>query len=337
MVSFIWPQALVLLVLIPAGVGLYLALDARRRRRTGSSSGLGFAGRGARRPGQLRTLVPAGLILAGLVVMTLALARPQGVIALPREEGTIILAYDVSGSMAADDLKPTRMDAAKAATKAFVERQPAGVVIGVVAFSDGGLSVQAPTSDQNAVLSAIDRLTPQKGTSVGQGILTSLKAIQIAQSGPQIDYYSNRTPDATPAPTPVPAGTHTSAAIVLLTDGENNESPDPIAVAHIAADQGVRIYTVGIGSEAGTTLDLNGFRVHTQLDAATLQQISAVTEGTYYSADNTQDLNAIYGSLDTQLVTKPERIEITAVLAGFAVLLLAAGALGSLAWLGRLP
>ena len=335
--SFIWPQALVLLLLIPVGVGLSLTLEERRRRRTTGSGGLGFAGRTARRPGRVRTVVPAGLILIGLVVMTLALARPQGVIALPRDEGTIILAYDVSGSMAADDLKPTRMDAAKAATRAFVERQPAGVIIGVVAFSDGGLSVQAPTSDQNAVLSAINRLTPQKGTSVGQGIITALKAIQIAQAGPQIDFYSNRTPDATPAPTPVPAGTHTSAAIVLLTDGENNEQPDPVAVAQQAADQGIRIYTVGIGSEAGTTLDLNGFKVHTQLDAATLQQISQITDGAYYAADNAQDLHAIYTSLDTQLVTKLERLEVTAVLAGLAVLLLAAGALTSLRWLGRLP
>jgi Ca-activated chloride channel family protein len=135
----------------------------------------------------------------------------------------------------------------------------------------------------------------------------------------------------------VPAGTHAPAVIVLLSDGENNESPDPLAAAKTAADQGVRIYTVGIGSVAGTTVNLNGFQVHTQLDQATLQGISQVTDGTYYAAADEQQLRSIYDNLDTQLVIQPQMTEITSLLAGLSLLMLLAGAATSLMWLGRLP
>ena len=229
------------------------------------------------------------------------------------------------------------MDAAKAASQAFVQSQPAGVVIGVVAFSDSGLSVQAPTSDQQTVLAAINRLAPQRGTALGQGIAASLNAIQIAEAGTPADYYSNRSPEPTDTPVPVPPGSHGSAVIVLLTDGENNENPDPLVAAQTAADQGVRIDTIGLGSAGGATLDLNGFKVHTQLDSDLLQQIAQVTDGTYYSAENDQDLGAIYSSLNEQLVVKAEQIEVTSLFAGASVVILLLGGLSSLFWFGRLP
>lgn len=334
--SFIWPPALLLLLLVPAGLVLYRAIDRRQRRAVSAFGTAGPAAPVTRRR-RLQRAIPAALFVTGLTVMAVALARPQGTIAVPREEGTIILAFDVSGSMAATDLTPTRMAAAKAAAKDFVARQPTSVVIGVVAFSDAGLAVQQPTNDQATIISAIDRLSPERGTSVGQGILTSLDVIDTAAAGPTGNYYSNRSPAPSPSPTPVPSGTHAPAAIVLLSDGENNESPDPIAAAQAAASQGVRIFTVGIGSAAGTTLDLNGFRVHTQLDAATLQQIADLTGGTYYPASDAQSLRSVYDHLDTQLVVRPEEIELTAVFAGASLLILVAGALGSLVWLGRLP
>jgi Ca-activated chloride channel family protein len=269
--------------------------------------------------------------------MGVALARPQGVVSLPREEGTVILAFDVSGSMAADDLKPTRIAAAKAAATDFVEQQPASVVVGVVAFSDSGLSVQAPTNDQASVLAAINRLAPERGTSLGQGIRASLQTISLAESPPAQNYYSNRSPAPTPTPSPVPAGTHTSAVIVLLTDGENNESPDPATEAQAAADQGIRIFTVGLGSPAGTTVNLNGFQVHTQLNEPLLQQIADTTHGTYFRAEDAQQLHSIYANLDTRLIVEPQKIEITALFAGASILLLAAGGMASILWLGRLP
>jgi Ca-activated chloride channel homolog len=322
--------------LVPLGILLYRALEGRRRRAM-VQGGLGLGQGTVRRPLGARARIPAVLFVIGLTVLMIALARPQAALNLPRQEGTVILAFDVSGSMAADDLKPTRMEAAKAATQDFVERQPPGVIVGVVAFSDAGLSVQAPTNDQATVLAAIRRLTPERGTSLGQGIVASLNTIATAENGPATDYYSNRSPAPTASPAPVPPGSHTSAVIVLLTDGENTQPPDPLAAAQIAADRGVRVYTVGIGSAAGTTLDIDGFKVHTQLDASTLQRISEMTGGTYYAAEDEPGLHKVYDDLDTRLVVKPQMIEVTSLFAGASVLLLAVGGVCSLAWLGRLP
>jgi len=338
--TFIWPAMLLLLAVIPVGWQLAAALDRRRGRRAAAPGGLGLAAGVARGSRRLRR-IPAALLLTGFAAMAIALARPQGVVSLPREEGTVILAFDVSGSMAADDLKPTRIAAAKAAATDFVEQQPTSVVIGVVAFSDSGLSVQAPTNDQASVLAAINRLTPERGTSLGQGIRASLQTISLAESPPVQSYYSNRSPapipTPTPTPTPVPAGTHTSAVIVLLSDGENNESPDPATAAQAAADQGIRIFTVGLGSPAGATVNLDGFQVHTQLNEPLLQQIADTTQGAYFRAEDAQQLRSIYTNLDTRLVVRTQNIEITSIFAAASILLLAAGSIASLLWLGRLP
>jgi Ca-activated chloride channel family protein len=135
----------------------------------------------------------------------------------------------------------------------------------------------------------------------------------------------------------MPPGTYTSAVIVLLTDGENNESPDPLDAAQAAADRGVRIYTVGIGSAAGTTLELDGFSVHTRLDEEMLRRLSAITGGAYYSAQDEGELRAIYENLDPQLAVKPEQTEVTSLFAGASILVLLAGGLLSLLWFGHVP
>jgi Ca-activated chloride channel family protein len=334
-----WPPMLALLLLIPAGVWLYGEIGRRRARRAGSLAGVGgivtATGRGAR----LRTRVPAVLFVLALVAMVVALARPTGTVGLPVEEGTVILAFDVSGSMAATDLAPTRMDAAKAAAIDFVQQQRPGIAIGIVAFSDSGVAVQTPISDKDTVIAAINRLAPQKGTALGQGIAAALKAIAVAEAGPNVDYYTNRSPAPSPSPTPapVPPGSHGSAVVVLLTDGENNEQPDPLAAAQAAANLGIRIDTVGIGSAAGATLDLNGFHVHSQLNEALLRQVATTTGGTYYAADTAAGLKAIYDSLDPKLVIEAQSIELTAVVAGVSLVLVMLGAAASLVWLGRLP
>ena len=336
--TFVWPQLLLALVALPIGVLAYRALETHRRRAM-ASVGLGQGLQRAAEPRRLRlrARLPGILFVAGLAVLLIVLGRPQATVSLPQQEGTIVLAFDVSGSMAADDLKPTRMAAAKAATTAFVQDQPAGVLIGVVAFSDAGLSVQPPTSDQAAVLAAINRLTPERGTSLGQGILSSLNTIATAENPPPIDYYSSRTPAPSTSPAPVPAGSDSSALIILLTDGENTAPPDPLTAAQAAADRGVRIDTVGIGSPAGTTLTIDGFKVHTQLDEATLQQVSQLTDGSYFAATDAASLSKVYADLGSRLVVKPQMIEVTALFAGGGVALLVLGALSSLAWLGRLP
>src|ERR671933_2421391 len=163
--SFIWPQMLVLLVLLPLFVGLYLRLQQRRRRLVASYGSLGLVQAAAGQRVGARRHIPPALFLAGLTMLIVALARPQTVVSLPRVEGTVILAFDVSGSMAADDLKPTRLEAAKTAARQFVQRQPPSVEIGVVTFSEGGFTTQAPTNEQDLVLAAINRLAVQRGTS----------------------------------------------------------------------------------------------------------------------------------------------------------------------------
>ncbi len=334
--SFIWPAMLILLLLSPLCVVLYVRLQRRRRQRVASYGSLGLVQAAAGRQLGRRRHIPPALFLVGLTILIIALARPQMAVSVPRVEGTVILAFDVSGSMAAEDLQPNRMEAAKVAARAFVEQQPRTVQIGILAFSDSGLAIQAPTNDQAAILAAINRLSPQHGTSLGQGILAALNTIATANEPPP-KIYSNLTPTPDASPTPVPQGTFTSAAIVLLTDGENNENPDPLAAAKLAADRGVRIYTVGIGSPAGTTLHVNGFTVHTALDEAMLQNVAQLTEGAYYNAESQQDLRAIYENLGLQLVIKPEDTEVTGLFAGVSLLILLVGAACSMRWLSRVP
>ena len=335
--SFIWPGMLLSLLLIPLFVALFLRIQRRRRQLAATFNSLGLGQNAEVNRHTWRRHIPTMLFLVGLVILLLTLARPQAVVSLPRVEGTVILAFDVSGSMAAKDLEPTRMEAAKAAARNFIQEQPTSVQIGVVAFSDSGLSVQVPTNDQGAIMASINRLAPTYGTSLANGILASLNSIAALGAEPAPSFYSDLTPIPTLTPTPMPPGTYTSAVIILLTDGENNEDPDPLAAAQAAADRGVRIYTVGIGSPAGTSLDINGFTVHTQLDEGLLTQISQITDGKYYNAESEQDLLKVYDDIATQLVVRPEKTEITSILAGAGLLVLLIGGTFSLFWLNRLP
>ena len=326
---------LVWLGLVPLFVLAYIRMQQRRQRIAERYGSLGLMPAAGRRLG-VRRHIPPALFLVALTILIVALARPQAVVSLPRLEGTVILTFDVSGSMAADDLKPTRMEAAKAAARAFVQRQPSTVQIGVVSFSDAGFATHAPTNDQNAILAAINRLTPQRGTSLARGIEASLTVI-AAGSGQAPPGSGNSTLPPGPTPAVVPPGTYTSATIVLLTDGENNAPPDPLAAAQAAADRDVRIYTVGVGSTAGATLHIDGFTVRSRLDEATLQRISQITGGAYYNAANEQHLHTIYDNLDTQLVIEPQKTEVTSLFAGASILVLMIGGTLSLLWFGRLP
>ena len=176
-----------------------MRMQQRRQKIVENIGGLGFVQDASGGRIGRRRHIPMILFLVGLTTMLVALARPQAVVSLPRLESTVILSFDVSGSMAADDIQPTRMEAAKAAAREFVGRQPSNVEIGVVAFSDGGISVQPPTNDQEAILAAIDRLTPQRGTSLGSGILASLNTIAAARGE-----VPEATTNLTPVPTPTP-------------------------------------------------------------------------------------------------------------------------------------
>lgn len=341
--SFIWPTLLLALFAVPLLVLLYFQLQRRRHRfaaRYGSlglvhdamGSGIGF-----------RRHIPALIFLAGITVLLFSLARPQATLDVPKKEGTLILTFDVSGSMAAKDFQPTRMEAAKAAASQFVQHQPSSVSIGVVVFSDGGISVQPPTEDRKETLATIDRLVPRRGTSIGNGILVALNTIAVdAGDSPILKTNgaadtSNISPSQPIEPVPAPQGWYPSAAIVLFTDGENNESPDPATAANLAADLGVRIYTVGIGSPEGADLEIEGFTIHTSLDEATLQSIASTTGGSYYNAGNDEQLRKIYADLKPKFAIKPEKIEMTSIFAGLGMIVFLFGGMLSLLWFGHVP
>jgi Ca-activated chloride channel family protein len=254
-----------------------------------------------------------------------ALARPQSAVSLPSVEGTVILVFDVSGSMSAQDIQPNRLEAAKAAARDFVQHQPATVQVGVVAFSDGGLSVLPPTSNKASILATIDRLSPQRGSSLGGGIETALKALAEA---------SGKSASSSASFVTIPGA---SGVIVLLTDGENNMSPDPMEAASAAADAGVRIDTIGIGSPQGITVEINGMLVHTQLDEESLKQISHASRGTYFNAQSQDDLTRIYNGIQPRLVVRSQQIEITSLFATLGMLVLLIGGAFSLLWFGRVP
>lgn len=328
--SFIWPLMLLSLLLVPLLVGLYFRLLHRRQRATADLGPLGIVQSSSGHEIGVHRHVPPTFFLLGLTLLLFGLARPEMIVSLPRVEGTAILAFDISNSMAADDLEPTRIEAAKAAARAFVENQPPTILIGVVAFSNGGLVVQTPTDDQAAVLATIDRLSPQGGTSLGQGIFTSLNAI----AGEAITIDETSLEDGAQS---IQIEDYSSAVVVLLTDGENTEPPDPLEIAQVAAEAGVRIYPVGIGSLEGTVVEVDGFSILTQLDEMTLQQIASLTNGVYHHAEDEESLQEIYQNIDLQLTINEEKMEVTSIVAGISMLLLLTGGLLSLFWFGRVP
>jgi Ca-activated chloride channel family protein len=279
--------------------------------------------------------------------MSVAVARPQAVVAVPSQQGTVILAIDVSGSMLAEDMRPNRMEAAKAAARLFVEKQSETVKIGVVSFSGDASIVQSPTTDKTLVVAAINRLRPQRATAIGRAILVSLDAINESMGSeedlPSSILQQQGQPGAPATPRPsatAPSylqGQHSSASIVLMSDGQNNQFPPPLDVVDQAVSRGVRVYTIGLGSAAGAIVRLQGRAVRTALDEATLKQIAEVTEAQYFNANTEADLRTVYENLTTQLVIRNEKTELTAYATlAAAILAVFAGAF-SLLWFNRLP
>lgn len=333
--SFVWPTLLISLLLVPVLVFVYFRMQRRRKDLAAKFGALGVVrdGRG-RGPGAYQHIPPM-MFLGGIAILLVSMARPQAIVSVPRLEGTVILTFDISGSMAATDLQPTRMEAAKAAASQFVRNQPPSVLIGVVAFSDGGVAVQPPTENREETLATIDRLVPRRGTSIANGILVALNTIVIHNGGQSILQSSPQ--DETQEALPQPQGWYPSSVIVLLSDGENNQEPDPVSASDLAADLGVRIYTVGIGSTQGVDLEVEGFTVHTQLDEQMLQAVSLISGGQYYNAANEADLFRIYDDLEPKLSVKREDMEITFIFAALGMLAFLIGATLSLFWFGRVP
>lgn len=324
--TFIWPWALLALVVVPLAVLWYRKLQRDRAARRAQLAALGLV---APQVSGRRRHLPPVLLLVALAVLMTGMARPEATVPQPRREGTVILAFDVSASMAAKDIAPDRMDAAKAAARTFVQKQPATVRVGVVAFSGSGLVTQEPTTDKAAVVAAIDRLTPQGGTALASGLQAALTAIVgrpvLVDTGPP-NPLEQRGPDL---------GYHGSAAVVLLSDGENTAGIDPLDVADIASGAGVKVYPIGLGKPEGTVLSLDGFQVATRLDEPLLQEIASRTDGKYFAAADTQSLASVYDSIQLAWTVADEHIELTGLFAAVGGLLLLAGAALAFLWFGR--
>jgi Ca-activated chloride channel family protein len=342
--TFLWPDLLWLLLVVPAMVGGYVLVLRQKNKRVLRYAGLATI-RDALGPGQrFRRHIPPLLFLLTLVALIVAIARPAATITLPSQHETIILAMDVSGSMRATDIAPSRIVAAQNAARAFVADQPSSARIGVVAFAATASVVQPPTRDREEILAAIDRFQLQRGTAIGSGILVSLKTIfpdlefDLRASNPRGDARRDDpldTPGIPPLKVALP-GSYSSAAIVLLTDGQTTTGPDPIEAARMAADRGVRIYTVGVGTPDGEVLSIDGWSMRVRLDEDSLKTIADITRGGYFRASNAVDLGQVYHSLTSRLGLETRQTEITAMLAAAAaiVALFAAGL--SMLWFNRI-
>jgi Ca-activated chloride channel family protein len=323
--TFLWPEFLWLLFAVPACVALYVWILKRRKAAVRYAS-LALIKEAIGRDQRWRRHLPPAILLVALAAMITAIARPATVITLPSQHETVILALDVSGSMRASDVEPTRIEAAQAAARAFVAEQPRGTRIGVVAFAGSAALVQAPTTNRGDVIAAIDRLQLQHATAVGSGVLVSLKAIFPEQ---EFD------PRKKASLQPVPPGSYASAAIILLTDGQTTAGPDPVEAARLAAERGVRVFTVGVGTDNGQILTGEGWSMRVQLDEDALKAIADLTRAEYFYAGTAMDLKKVYRSLRSKLVMEKKETEITALFSALAAATVLLSATLSLLWFNR--
>ena len=345
---FLSPLMLWLLVAVPLLVALYVLLLRRRKHRAVRYASLSVV-REAMGSGQrYRRHVPPLLLLVALTAMIVAIARPTAVITLPSEQRTIVLAIDVSLSMRATDVEPSRMVAAQEAAKAFIEVLPPDVRIGIVSFAGTALLVQAPTQNKEDLIAAIDRLELQRHTAIGSGIIMALATI-FPDAG--IDLESmifggrdmkrgvslDKAGKGEPKPfTPVAPGSYASAAIVLLSDGRRTTGPDPLDAAKMAADRGVRVFTVGLGTPQGGTAGFEGWSIYMRFDEEALKAVAEVTRASYFSAATAAELKKVYQTLNTRFTMEKKETEVSALFTALAALLAVTAAGLSLVWFNRI-
>jgi len=326
--TFASPEWLLGLLFLPLVVLAYVLARRKRRQRTAGLAAQGLLTTGlARRSWRLH--VPFALFLVALALLVVASARPMATVRTPRRQATVVLAIDVSNSMAAADIKPSRIGAAKVAAEDFVREQPAAVRIGVVAFGPSAVIVQPPTFDHAAVLQAIDHLSLGGGTSLASGILTSLDAI----AGKTL--IVNKASLAQDDSGEVNIGYYGGATMVLISDGEDTSQVDPVTMARLASSAGVRAQTIGVGTVAGTTVQIGGFSVATALDPQTLEAVAKVTNGSYHQAGDLAGLKAISKTINLHFIVVAHYTEVTALFAAAGALFLVAGALIAAMWFGR--
>ncbi|HEY1436141.1 MAG TPA: VWA domain-containing protein [Casimicrobiaceae bacterium] len=349
--TLLWPEMLWLSLAVPAIVVAYL-LVLRRKKKTAlryASLSMVQEAMGASR--RFRRHIPPLMFLLALISMLIAISRPAAVVTLPYQYETVILAIDASGSMRAADVSPTRIAAAQAAARSFIADQPRSTRLAVVSFAATASVVQSPTLNREDVLAALDRIQLQRGTAIGSAILVSLKIIfpdlefDLRSSNPRpggAREASHGTPIDAPTKgqpadaKPVPPGSYASAAIILLSDGQTTAGPDPIEASKMAAEHGVRVFTVGIGTVSGEILGAEGWSMRVRLDEEALKTIANMTKAEYFYAGNATDLTKIYKALNSRLVLEKKATEVTALFAAAGAVFALLSGLLSLLWFNRI-
>jgi Ca-activated chloride channel family protein len=342
--TFTWPELLWFLLALPLLAAAYFVVLRRKKKLALRYASLGLVREAMGMGQRIKRHIPPLLFFAALAAMLVAMARPQATITLPTQHETVILAMDISGSMRATDVEPNRLVAAQNAAKQFVAEQPENVRIGVVAFAGTATVAQAPTRNREDVVAAIDRFQLQRATAIGSGIIVSLAAIFPDQGidvgtltyGAETPRRGEKTTAPPPPPKPVPPGSYASAVIILLTDGQRTTGPDSLMAAKMAAERGVRVYTVGVGTPEGKIIGFEGWSMRVRLDEETLKEIARITNAEYFYAGNAVDLNKVYQALNAKLVLERKKTEVTALFAAVAALLAVVSAGLSLAWFHRI-
>ncbi len=354
---FLWPELLWLLLSVPALVAAYLYVLRRKKRATLRYASLMLI-RDALGPGQRwRRHLPPALFLLAMITAIFAVARPTASVILPAEHMTLIMAMDVSRSMQATDVEPNRISAAQVAARTFVQELPRNVRLGIVAFAGTASLVQSPTEVREDLVATIDRFQLQRGTATGSGLLLSLAQL-FPDAGIDLEsvHYGNANArrsgldggtGAAPIDsarksakakdfTPALPGSYTSGAIILLSDGRRTTGPDPLVAARMAADRGVRVYTVGFGTlEGGTIPGWEGMSYYIRLDEETLKAVADITAAEYFHAGSADDLRKVYQSLNTKFALERQETEVSALLSALAALLVIGAAVLSLLWFHR--
>jgi Ca-activated chloride channel family protein len=341
--NFLWPQNLWLLLALPLLPALYLWLLRRPGKAALRMSSVSIARR-ALGP-QWRRHVPPALFGLALAVLLLGLARPAARVTLPWSTSTIMLAIDVSLSMRVRDVRPTRMVAAQEAARAFLQEVPRNIHVGIVTFAGSTQVAQQATLDRPSLIEAIDRIQMQMGTAIGSAIVLCLAEL-FPDHGIDLSQMTfgwqrkargwDEKEAAQPKPfTPVAPGTYDSAAIILLSDGRRTTGVDTLQAAKMAADRGVRVHVVGLGTPDGHLAEGDGMAIYLQLDEPTLREVARMTGGEYHHAGTAEDLRSVYQTLGSRLQTQTRETELTGLLAMVAAILLVAGSALSVLWFGR--
>ena len=350
---FMWPDVLWLLLFLPALVGAYFLALSRKKKAAIRYASLLLVRDAIGPGGRLRRHVPPLLFLLAMGVAILAAARPSAVVTLPSEYLTLILAMDVSRSMLAADVEPNRISAAQTAARAFITDLPKNVRLGIVTFAGTASVVQTPTENREDLLAAVNRFQLQRATATGSGLILSLATLfpdagidleaaiydsAFSRSGGgavSLDRARKTDKAAKKDFKPVPPGSYTAGGIILLSDGRRTTGPDPIEAAKMAAERGVRVHTVGLGTKEGATLGFEGSSYYAMLDEETLKAVAKITGGEYFNATSAAGLKKVYENLSLQIGLERRETEISALLSAAAALLVACAALLSLIWFHR--